>query len=778
MRAIAGTEDLDRDILANITHIITDAIIAADEDQRIVLFNRGAERIFGYKAAEVIGQPLDLLLPPRLAAVHRQHIGQFAAEREAARLMGERREVYGRRKDGSEFPAEASISKLTRDGRTLFTAIMRDISRRKQDEERLRRSEAALANAQAVAHLGSWEWDVPTNVVTWSDELYRLYGLQPQEISISYEGFLERVHPDDRELVQEIIGRAYQTGEPFEFDHRLVRPDGSVRWSHAQGRVILDEAGQPVRMVGTGQDATERKQAEQALQESEERFRKLAENASDLIYRIRYKPEVAIDFISPSMQTILGYSLEEFNADPQLGEKIVHPDDRERNQAVGQAFVQSPYTPTPAHTVRYLHKDGHVVWLEHRFAPVFDAEGALIAVEGMARDITERVEAYLTLEQRVEERTREIERRRQVAESLRDILAVLNSNLPLEAVLDNIVAQAGRLLGADAVAIYRLEDAQTPLAIKAVHGLESAVPDAAPQALIPAGQSAIGQALERRQPVAIANVTGVSAYHALLAVPLIVKDQVYGGIILYYPEPREFAEEEIGLAVGFADQVALALENARLREETEQAAAAAERNRLARDLHDAVTQTLFSSSLIADVLPAIWEHNPEEGRKRLAELRELSAGALAEMRTLLLELRPKALTEMSLAELLRHLTEALKARTRLPIKLTVEGERPLAPQVQIALYRIAQEALNNVARHANATQVSVRLRFNTNTVELRVKDNGRGFVRGAASSDHLGLNIMRERAQDIGADLTITTQVGQGAEVAVVWAEGREAARQ
>src|SRR4029079_12768400 len=144
--------------------------------------------------------------------------------------------------------------------------------------------------------------------------------------------------------------------------------------------------------------------------------------------------------------------------------------------------------------------------------------------------------------------------------------------------------------------------------------------------------------LEPQQSARLASL--FSRYGALLVVPLLVKDEIYGAIALYYQKPHEFTREETELAVAFGDQAALAIENARLRTQAERMAAAAERNRLARDLHDAVTQTLFSTSLIADVLPRLWERDQNTARRRLEELRLLTRGALAEMRALLLELRP------------------------------------------------------------------------------------------------------------------------------------------
>jgi PAS domain S-box-containing protein len=137
------------------------------------------------------------------------------------------------------------------------------LSERQKTGEDLERAAAGLAEAQALAHVGSWEWDIPANRVTWSDELFRLYGLEPRSVEVTFEAYLERVHPDDRDRAAEIVRGAYTTREPFEFDHRLVRPDGSVRWSHSRGQVIADETGEPVRMLGTAQDVTERKRVDE-----------------------------------------------------------------------------------------------------------------------------------------------------------------------------------------------------------------------------------------------------------------------------------------------------------------------------------------------------------------------------------------------------------------------------------------------------------------------------------------------------------------------------------
>jgi PAS domain S-box-containing protein len=194
-----------------------------------------------------------------------------------------------------------------------------------------------------------------------------------------------------------------------------------------------------------------------------------------------------------------------------------------------------------------------------------------------------------------------------------------------------------------------------------------------------------------------------------------------------------------------------------------------ERNRLARDLHDAVSQTLFSASIIADVLPKLWERNPDEGRRRLEEIRQLTRGALAEMRTLLLELRPVALKDAELGDLLKQLGESINGRARIPVKVNLEGRCILSPEVKTALYRIAQEALNNVAKHSGASQAIVDLICREDNVRMVISDNGKGFLRQNVKGQSLGLGIMGERAKEINAQVEIESTPGEGTSITVNW---------
>ncbi len=194
-----------------------------------------------------------------------------------------------------------------------------------------------------------------------------------------------------------------------------------------------------------------------------------------------------------------------------------------------------------------------------------------------------------------------------------------------------------------------------------------------------------------------------------------------------------------------------------------------ERSRIAGDLHDSVTQTLFSTAAIADALPEVWLRHPDKAHKGLEDLRQLTKGALAEMRTLLVELRPESLLKKGLSELLQQLGEAMVARTRIPIHVDVYCDRHIPDDVQIAMYRIAQEALNNVIKHSEANSADVRLQCKSDTLVLIIRDNGIGFESHNAKSGRLGLGIMRDRARSINADFRIESQPDLGTTIEVTW---------
>lgn len=198
-----------------------------------------------------------------------------------------------------------------------------------------------------------------------------------------------------------------------------------------------------------------------------------------------------------------------------------------------------------------------------------------------------------------------------------------------------------------------------------------------------------------------------------------------------------------------------------------QTAVVDERHRIAGDLHDSVTQTLFSTAAIAEALPDVWDRHPDEARRGLIQLRQLTKGALAEMRALLVELRPSALSEKTLVDLLRQLADATAGRSTLDVTIEAPDKCELDDDLKIALYRIAQEALNNVVKHGQANAATLRLCRTRDAIVLSIGDDGRGFEPTSGEPTHLGLEIMRERARAIDADLQIESTTAEGTMVTV-----------
>lgn len=373
--------------------------------------------------------------------------------------------------------------------------------------------------------------------------------------------------------------------------------------------------------------------------------------------------------------------------------------------------------------------------------------------------------SYAQLEQKVADRTRELA-------TLNAIAEVVSRSLDVREVLNAALDKTVELTQVEAGAAYCRVD-RGALQRACVRGLP---PDLADKLALIEGSSdgeATHPAVRRVADYIQDDVREAlqeEAFQIIVSVPLVSRGKVLGTIVLAESSAREFDPDELALLASIGQQIGVAVENAQLYERAEQAAAAAERSRLARDLHDAVTQTLFSASLIAEVLPRLWERNPDEGRRRLEELRQLTRGALAEMRTLLLELRPSALDEAQLSDLLRQLGESITGRARVPVHVSSQGECDVPSDVKVALYRIAQEALNNVAKHSGASEARIDLRCDQDGVRMEIADDGRGFDLARIPISHLGLNIMRERAESAGATLEIDTAPGEGTHVCVCWA--------
>jgi nitrate/nitrite-specific signal transduction histidine kinase len=377
-------------------------------------------------------------------------------------------------------------------------------------------------------------------------------------------------------------------------------------------------------------------------------------------------------------------------------------------------------------------------------------------------------ESYASLEKKVADRTRELA-------IMNSVLSIANHSLDIRKILDDALSIMVEQMGFDAGAAFRLDPDSTSPLLVAQRGFEPAIAMDLPNrfAILPQGNSLeplIVTADENADSPVDAEQPNLQR---LISVPLSTKGRTLGLFLLGKRASDGLSPEELSLLSAIGQQIGVALENSHLYEQAEQTAIAEERSRLARELHDAVTQTLFSANLIADVLPRIWQRDPEEGMRNLEELRQLTRGALAEMRTLLLEMRPETLERVDIKSLLTQLADAFIGRVRVPVSLDIQGDCELSHEVKLVFYRVAQEALNNIAKHSGARQVELRLECQPGHMHLLIKDDGLGFDLASITPDHLGIAIMRERANSIGAELEIESQVGQGTAVELGWSPPR-----
>ena len=422
----------------------------------------------------------------------------------------------------------------------------------------------------------------------------------------------------------------------------------------------------------------------------------------------------------------------------------------------------------------HIRKDGSRFYVEvRRSALNYRGRPCFLSV---IRDVTQRIQTEKVLSEQIDTRTHE-------QATLLEISHTLASTLELQPGL--ILDQLRKIIEYTHGGLFALQDSTlVTLAMRGTGQLEQSDPIRV-KLDTPDNLTAL---FNQHRPIRIADVWSdnpqsqflrsllddgaavlLKEMHSWMWVPLAVRGRLIGSIGIAEIKKNYFTSHHAELALSVANQAAITMINSELYGQAQELAVLEERQRLARNLHDAVNQSLFSAGLIAEVLPRLWDRDQEEARHSLEDLRRLTRGAMAEMRALLAELRPSTLTDSDLGDLLRQLGNALEGRTNLPVVVTVSGEFILPPNVQVTFYRVCQEALNNVAKHAKASQIEINLKRDGAVIELRVRDDGKGFDTKQTFSGHYGLGMMRERAEAAGALLTVTSQPGHGTELIIRW---------
>jgi PAS domain S-box-containing protein len=448
-----------------------------------------------------------------------------------------------------------------------------------------------------------------------------------------------------------------------------------------------------------------------------------------------------------------------------------------RRGFTGEAIAIPPmrYTPQATPTIQ----GGHAHWLRAFIYPVTDQRGNVCEVMILFEDVTTQEESYQLLEQRVAERTRELS---SLLEISRNVTATLDLQLLFSLILDQIktlIDYSGATIFSIQGREFQILDSRGPLPREQVAQLRFPIEAAlANQEVVRTRAPLIIDDVRADTPLARAfqdladgQITTTFGYiRSWLGVPLLVQDHVIGMLTLDHDQPGHYTPHHADLALTIANQAAIAIENARLFEQAQSLAVMVERQRMARELHDSVAQALYGIALGARTARALIDRDPAAAIEPIEYVASLANAGMAEMRALIFELRPDSLKEEGLVVALTKHAESLRARHQLDVQVDLCAEPDLPLETKEALYRIAQESLHNIVKHARAHTVALRLRAPTpraSELALDVRDDGVGFDPDGAFPGHLGLRSMRERVARLGGTLLIDSAPGHGTHIQV-----------
>ncbi|PYE51168.1 PAS domain S-box-containing protein [Deinococcus yavapaiensis KR-236] len=508
------------------------------------------------------------------------------------------------------------------------------------------------------------------------------------------------------------------------------------------------------------------------LRRSQERYELAVRGSNDGLWEWNLGADDV--YFSPRWKAILGYEDHELANTLSSWRDQLHPDERDHvTRSVDAHLASGGDLLEFEHRLR--HKDGSWRWVLSRGATSRDEAGRALRFAGSHTDITERVEAYRLLERRVAERTRELE-------AVLAVMKDLTFGANLRETLDNLARGVVEVTGAVAAAVllddqgdskyggtfglppgFEAADAELARRMKGRGMMQQTLHDGA--TVVWRGTRASALATPEYAP--LHPFMRDAAWDTVVSVPLVYGGRLLGTLAAYYPQDRDVNEADMHLVEGIAGQAAVAVENARLFADAGDRAALQERHKLARELHDSVSQALYGIALGGRTTLRLLERSPEKAPDSVKYMLSLAEAALAEMRALIFELRPESLEQEGLSMALAKLASALQARHGLEVSLDLGDEPDLGIDAKVALLRIAQEATHNTVKHAGASRVELRLWQEGSVVVLEVHDDGMGFDPGVARQGSLGQKTMRERATAVGGTCSVTSSLGRGTLVRV-----------
>jgi PAS domain S-box-containing protein len=677
----------------------------------------------------------------------------------------------GRRYDASDLRLAEELAgraALAVDNARLYEEAQREISDRKEAETRFEEVEARfrtlVEHTPAVTYMEAADKHADHNAFLYiSPQIEAVLGYSPEEWISDPLLFRKTLHPDDRERVLTEDARTNITGEPFQMEYRQRAKDGSVVWVRDESVLVRDHEGGKPYWLGVQFDITDRREAEEALRQSEGRYRTVVKQAAEGIFIVDVETKLILE-ANAAYRNLLGYSAQDMlGLGLTLYDVVAH--DRTSIDSFLGRILQNRVEFIGER--RHRRKDGSLVHVEVGSSVISYGDGEALCV--IVHDITER--------RRSAER---LQRSLDALLALYEAGQILGSSLQREEIGSRLLDIARRVSSLTAAVIV-VPNHEGELKVWRATGLEGLRRDVrfSPEAL-----ASRQRVLETRkhQAVRMSQPGEDGAPLVGLNLPLLVRDRIIGVLEAYGPESLLERQNEETL-ISLANQGASALENARLyadlaeRENRLQdlirkliTAQEEERRKVSYEVHDGLAQTAAGAHQLLQAFSRRHPPDSEQGRKDLDRVLELVQQTVGEARYVIADLRPTALDDLGLAAAVRLQVEKISAEGNEVDYEEALGSDRLPTEVETALFRVTQEALTNVRKHAPAARVMISLRRSPGGVELQVRDWGPGFdpekaTDGGGPGERLGLSSMRERVALLGGNLEVRSKPGEGTEV-------------
>lgn len=554
---------------SDLVNKLQEGIWVIDADANTTFVNPRMAEMLGYGADKMIGRSAISFLDDEGAEIFKQKFERRKKD------ISEEYDLKLPRRDGSYIYVHLNTGPLTDENGNFVgaSAAIMDITERKKMEDKLSKNEKQLAEAQRIAHLGYWDWDIVSNELYWSDEVYRIFSLSPAEFGVTYEAFISTIHPDDVDQVQEALRRALEEGAPYRIDHRIVLTDGSVRFVHEQGEVFFENE-KPVRMLGTVLDITEIRRAQDELLRVSRQNEQLLNSTGEGIYGIDMEGNAT--FVNPAALQLTGYGQEEvIGVNSHTLWHHTRPDGS--SYPIEECPIYATYTdgsPRCIDNEVFWRKDGSSFPVEYNVRAIVD-KGKQVGTVVSFQDITRRRKA--------EEETQRLNRALQTLSKANEVLIRAEDE---EELLDNvcrIIVDVG-CYGLTWVG-YAEDDAEKSVRVVAHAGGDAAfIKELRPSwADNEFGQNPAGFAIREGQPKFIAHddisrpaggwkaAAADCGYAECLALPLVVDAAVSGALCICSTEAGIFTRGETRLLAELADDLAFGISSLRTRSERERA---------------------------------------------------------------------------------------------------------------------------------------------------------------------------------------------------------------